>query len=278
MKAIIILLLSIMPAMVWAQESDTVYVGKTGIYVKDTDGSVVKIEPGSIKVYDQHDTVDISLKLNINDRKLKNKMTRWFLFELGTDILITEDDYRLESGIDPFEVNAWKSTNVNLHVFQQKFNLVKNRFNLQWGLGFEFHKHSFSNPVVLEADRPQATFSYQPEVNFKKNRLSYSYLTVPLMLNYESNPAHPLESFRVSVGGFAGPRLGGNFKTKVDGDKEKVRDDFNLTKWRYGLRAQLGYSWFNAYATLGLNDLFQESKNNGYVVTPLSIGIQIIPF
>ncbi len=101
---------------------------------------------------------------------------------------------------------------------------------------------------------------------------------MPIMLNFETNSRRKSRSFHINIGAYGGPRLGSNFKTKGDGDKNKVKDDFNLVKWQYGLRAELGYGWFKMYGTLGLNDLFQEDKNNGYKVTPLSVGFILIPF
>ena len=123
------------------------------------------------------------------------------------------------------------------------------------------------------------TFDYQESPNFKKTRLSASYLTMPIMFSLKTKPKNNKgHSFHIDLGAFGGPRLGSNFKTKVDGNKDKVRDDFNLSKWRYGLRGEIGYSHVKMYATLGLNELFQESKNNGYKVTPLSVGFILIPF
>lgn len=262
-------------APIFAQVKDTVVMDEKGLYVRDEDGTVVRIGPGGIQIFDEGD----SIKIGSGDFDTKrNVRTRWVLMDIGTDLLITDDNYTLQNGVDPFEINAWKSTNVNLHLFQQRINLINHAVNLKWGLTFQFHKYYFENPVVLEANTPQAMFTYYDNPTFHKNRLSTTYLTMPIMLNFETNPHNRSKSFRFNIGAYGGPRLGSNFKTKGGGDKDKVKDDFNLEKWRIGLRAEIGFGWFNMYATYSLNDFFQEDKNNGYKVTPASIGFILIPF
>jgi len=255
-------------------QTDTLIVGKDSVIIMDDDSVNISILNGRVRIKNDGD-----ISVVIGDREPKrNVRTRWILMDLGFDNLASADDYTLDNGIDPFELNAWKSTNVNLHVFQQKVNLINHAVNLKWGLTFQFHKYMFDNNVTLQEDAPQATFLQSPNVNYDKTRLATSYLTMPLMLNFETNPKQHSKSLHISFGGYGGPRLGANFKTKVDGDKDKVRDDFNLSKWRYGIRTELGFGPFNLYATIPLNELFQEGKNNGYKVTPFSVGFIIIPF
>jgi hypothetical protein len=206
-----------------------------------------------------------------------NVKTRWGILELGISGMDTKDLYTLENGADPFELRYVKSTNVNLHLIQQKVNIVRNHLNFIYGLTFEFHKYFFDNPVIMEPDEPLVQFTYVENANFKKNRLNYTYLTVPVLINIESNPHHMYRSFHLSAGVYGGPLIGANFKTK-NGDKDKEKDNFNLSKWRYGIRGEIGYGMITFYGTVALNDLFQEEKNNGYIVTPYSVGLVIVPF
>ena len=72
--------------------------------------------------------------------------------------------------------------------------------------------------------------------------------------------------------------LGANFKTKGGGDKTKVRDNFNLSKWKAGFRGEIGYGPVILYGTWSLTELFEEKKNGGFEVIPYTIGIQLLPF
>ncbi len=165
MKYLLFILYLLLHAPVFAQR-DTVEIRDGGIYVRDTDGTVVKINPGGIHVYVEDDSVDIRIG-NPDRDPYRNVRTRWILMDIGTDILIADENYYVE-GIDPFELNAWKSTNVNLHLFQQRINLINHAVNLKWGLTFQFHKYYFNNPFILEADQPMSTFTYLGDMDIRK--------------------------------------------------------------------------------------------------------------
>lgn len=229
--------------------------------------------------YRQTDTVFSSEihreKKSSRHRKVR---TRYGLIDIGFSAISTPITYRLDNGIDPFEMRLWKSTNLNLHLIQQRINLANRNLNFVYGLSVESHKYFFDNPVVLLEDTPNAMFEFFEDRSFKKNRLTYTYLTIPMMFNIKSNPRYPYRSFHLSAGGFAGLLLGANFKTKERGDKDKVRDNFGLNTFRYGLRGEIGYGPLIFYGTFALNELFEKDKNNGYEVNPFAIGLVIWPF
>jgi hypothetical protein len=209
------------------------------------------------------------------NRKIK---TRYGLVDFGFNALATPTTYRLENGIDPFELRLFKSTNFNLHLVQQRLGLANRHLNLVYGLSIESHRYSFDNPVVLLADTPEAQFQFFENRRFKKNRLASTYLTIPMMFNIKSNPRYPYRSFHFSAGGYASLLLGANFKTKERGNKDKIKDNYGLNTFRYGLRGEIGYGPLIFYTTIDLNKLFDKDKDNGYEVTPFSIGLVIWPF
>lgn len=204
--------------------------------------------------------------------------TRYGLVDIGISAISTPTTYRLENGIDPFELRLLKSLNFNLHLIQQRVSLADRHMNLVYGLTIESHRYRFDNPVVLLEDTPEVQFEFFEDRKFKKNRLAYTYLTVPLMLNLKSNPKYPYRSFHLSAGGFAGLLLGANFKTKEKGNKEKVKDNYGLNTFRFGLRGEIGYGPFILYGTYALNNLFDKDKDNGYEVKPFAIGLIVWPF
>ena len=228
-------------------------------------------ETDTAVVYRQYDYTSKS-------RYHESVRTRYGLVDFGISAMNPAGTYRLENGIDPFEVRLLKSTNFNIHLIQQRIGLAKGYLNFTYGLTLEMHKYFFDNPIILLEDTPQVEFLFVPEKKFKKNRLNYSFLTVPFMINIKSNPRRAYRSFHLSVGGYAGLLLGANFKTKEKGEKNKIRDNFGLNPWRYGLRAEIGYGPLIFYGTYALTELFEEDKNGGYEITPFSIGIVVWPF
>lgn len=229
-------------------------------------------------IYRDTDHKEYSWKNRNHSHRYKRIRTRYGLVDIGVSALSSPTTYRLENGIDPFELRMLKSLNLNLHLVQQRVSLANRYVNLVYGLTIESHRYRFDNPVVLLDDTPEVQFEFFEDRNFKKNRLAYTYLSVPLMFNFKSNPKYPYRSFHLSAGGFAGLLLGANFKTKEKGDKEKIKDNYGLNTFRFGLRGEIGYGPLILYGTYALNDLFDPDKDNGYEVTPFSIGLIVWPF
>ena len=71
------------------------------------------------------------------------------------------------------------------------------------------------------------------------------------------------DSFKAGVGGFAGYNIGAmqRLKYEIDGQKqiEKLRTDYNLTRFIYGLSAYVGYGPLALYAKYDLNPVFSSS-------------------
>jgi len=217
----------------------------------------------------------------------KNVNTRYFLFEMGVDILRPADDYLIggNSGVEIFEQRYANSTNVNLYFFRQRFNLLKHHLNLEYGLGFNFHKIMFDNPIIMSRQEGELQFDLAPiQVGDRipvKTRLSSNYLTIPLMLNFETKPFDSRNSFRLGAGVYGNTRLGSNFKQKFNNkrsDNIKDKDSFNLSPFRWGIATQIGYGPINFYANYSMTDIFKENRNSGYEVGMLSVGFIIIPF
>jgi len=204
--------------------------------------------------------------------------TRWILLDLGLSGMHTDELYTLGNGVDIFETRLWNSSNVNLHIVQQKFSLVNGYLNLKYGLSIDHHKYYFDNPVIWLEDAPQVEIVYDDPAQYKKYRISYSYLTVPFMLDFSSRPLRSYKSFHLAAGVYGGVLLGANYKLKKKGDKTKYKDNFNLNKFRIGLRGEIGYGPVIFYLNWSFTDLFEEKKNGGYVITPFSVGIQVLPF
>lgn len=71
------------------------------------------------------------------------------------------------------------------------------------------------------------------------------------------------DSFKAGIGGFAGYNIGAmqRLKYEIDGQKqiEKLRTDYNLTRFVYGLSTYVGYGPLALYAKYDLNPVFSSS-------------------
>lgn len=228
---------------------------------------------------DQSHRFELSIPPDSKDRKKKNVNTRYITFEMGIDVWLPEEDYRLEgTNIDPFEQRIANSTNVNIYLMRQRFNIINHKLNLEYGIGLNFHKIMFENPIVMRREMGELKFEYEPEINLRKSRLSSTYLTIPLLLNFESNPFQSKNSFRIAAGVYGNTRIGSNFKQKFKGERIKDKDSFNLSPFRWGFAGQIGYGPINFYANFSMTDVFEDSKNSGYEIGMISAGFIVIPF
>ena len=223
-----------------------------------------------------------SLPFDNSRSRKKNVETRYFTFELGMDIWLPSEDYRIEGSIDPMEQRLANSSNVNLYIMRQRFNLIKHQLNLEYGLGLNFHKIMFDNPVVMVREEGEMRFEYRPDEGIRKSRLSSTYLTIPLLLNFESNPNQSRNSFRIAAGVYGSTRLGSNFKQKFNNknsDNIKDRDSFSLSPFRWGFAGQIGYGPVNFYVNYSMTDVFESKKTDqNYEIGMISAGFIIIPF
>ena len=107
---------------------------------------------------------------------------------------------------------------------------------------------------------------------YKKNQLNTAFLTAPLALEFHF-PGED-KDFWFLIGGYAGVKLGSNLKLLTDDDdKEKIKEDFHLNTFRYGLRAMVGVNNFSIYGTYSLQSLFK--KDEGPELYPISVGIAL---
>jgi len=210
----------------------------------------------------------------------KNVKIRWLLVDLGLSTYLSKDGFNLPqtAEYEPFEQNLWKSTNWNLHLMRMRINIYKHVVNLQTGLGFEFYRYNWTNNY----DLPEGQANLVPVksgTDYDKNRMHSSWVTVPLMVNFETNPNKTNRSFHFSVGGYAAARLGTNIRQEGPDIKDrKLRDDFNQNNFRYGLTSVIGYGPISVFANYSLVPLFKTENTAFPELYPFNFGICLIPF
>jgi hypothetical protein len=112
-------------------------------------------------------------------------------------------------------------------------------------------------------------------VSFSKNKLFAEYLSVPVMLNFNSNPARPSRAFKMSMGFMGGYLVKARTKQiSKERGKEKQVDEFNLNKWRLSLTGDIGYGPLKLYGNFAVTPL----HDYGLEQYPFSIGLRFNGF
>lgn len=182
----------------------------------------------------------------------------------------------MPDAISYMDQRYWRSGNFILHFVDFKLGLhgtgkVQKLF-FRSGLWLNQHYYGFQDDFQLLEN--QATFeeaiSYA-EKDVRKHRLLANYATIPLALEYNSNPGEPLKNFYISAGYNLNILFAANHKIKYD-DKEKIKakDSFNLNNNLGMLDIRLGYGPVRFYFQYGLDALFLDNK--GPNLTPINFG------
>lgn len=242
----------------------------------------------------------------------KNLHTKWFVIDVGFNNYIDRSDYLGASVIsrdvrygavtsnmmeksydysayglntfaprtgsepltpDEFKLITGKSINVNIWIIQQRLNIYKHKLNIIYALGVEMNNYRYARSITYKPGYP--TQIIRDSVNFSKNKLFAEYLSVPLMLNFNSNPARPGRSFELSMGVMGGYLVKSRTK-QISEERGKIKrtDDFNLNKWRLGLTSELAYGPVKLYGNFALTPL----HDYGLEQYPFSIGIRFNGF
>ncbi|MFY0607387.1 MAG: hypothetical protein JXR10_11765 [Cyclobacteriaceae bacterium] len=152
-------------------------------------------------------------------------------------------------------------------------------------IGFTFDKYSFDDqftwmnngggfPVLDSLD------SGSPLV---KNKLVVNYLELPLEFRIHPFSTVKGEGFFIGLGGVAGFRMGAHTKVKYflgeNSIKEKLYDDFNVQRFRYGLQARFGFKTCHFFYKMYVNDMFSSSPDaSGKNPKTFTIGINFSGF
>lgn len=195
------------------------------------------------------------------------------LLDVGFATYIYNGSLNLPAELDEFDQTFGGSLNFNLHVVRHRVPVIKDDLRLEYGLTVSWMSYGFSNDFqFLENTIPLE--SVDDGTSYKKNKLKTTFLEVPLMLTLIPGKN---KNFNLSAGVFGGILLGSKQKIKTDeGDKIKIRDDFNLNKFRYGVVGRVGFGPIALYAEYSLTNLFKDGQ--GPELTPFNIGLTLLNY
>jgi hypothetical protein len=246
-----------------APESDTIRIG--GMIIIRKTGNKDK-EITREKEYRMH---------NRRTDKPANLSTNWWIVDLGFSNYNDESNYAaaISSGFvspgigkDELKLKAGKSRNVNIWFFMQKLNVVKHVVNLKYGLGLELNNYHFDNIVFSK----NPTFISESATDIHKTKLAADYLTVPLMVNFNFTPKKK-NGFGLSAGISGGYLYSARYKTKNDGKVNKIKDDFNLERFKLAYIAELSLGPVRLYGSYATKNMWEK----GLDMTPYNFGFRL---
>lgn len=185
---------------------------------------------------------------------------------------------------DTFDIGFWGSRTVN--VFYQFDKRIGNtKFSVHPGIGFSLERFKLKNNYTLSST--VSTTELVPADDFfpgiKKSMIVTNYLDVPLEIRFSTRPDDPSRSFRVSVGGRVGYLFDSFTKIKYSEEGEvkttKNKENYNLSKLRYGTFFKLGAGNLGLVAYYNLSPLFEEDEGPEQTeMNTFTIGLSLSSF
>jgi hypothetical protein len=209
-------------------------------------------------------------------RRSRKSEAHWAGLDFGFMMLMDENFDNTFADNRYWNNDAARSQVWNLNILEHKFNFGTPYVGLTTGLGFSWKQVAFKNNYVLQTTA-DTTFAVIDTVNqYSKNKLKASYLTVPLMLEFNTS-ANEDRSFYLAAGVVGGVRL--TSKTKRQGEfdgkefKEKVKGRYNLNAFQLDAAVRFGYGSWGVFANYSLLPLFDQGTTvDAY---PLTFGLSL---
>lgn len=174
-----------------------------------------------------------------------------------------------------YSLRSGKSWNVNIWPVLTSWKVVNTnmqRIHISTGIGLQMYNFRFNRPVTYINE--VTPIVYLDSVNtITKNKLGFTYLSVPLMLTFKTRAAE--KAWLVYGFGITGGyRLSSwNKQVSIEKGKQKNHDKFNFSDFNSCVTAEIGLDEiFRLYASYQITPL--QSDANGPIQHPFCLGIR----
>ena len=284
-KLILLLAMAIICLNVSAQE-DSVKTKQN----KDTIriGGLIIIKKGNKSDKD----VQVNVTTDNPKKKKSNVTTNWWILDLGFanysdktnyanagSYLVSKPGYPALDKND-FKLKAGKSINVNIWVFMQRINLIKHHVNFQYGFGVELNNYRYKPAISYNEDgkvpytantQTNVPFIFRDSIAFSKNKLAADYATIPVMLNFVTNPNQRKKGISLSVGVSAGYLYSQRNKQKsAERGKQRNKGDYGLERFKFSYVTELGLGPVMLYGSYSPSSIYEKSLD----IRPYNFGFR----
>ncbi|MEA2043363.1 MAG: outer membrane beta-barrel protein [Bacteroidota bacterium] len=259
--------------------------------MKEIDAGIVELEDELSDMGDELDDDLGNLDKDIDDdisksiekhKKGKKYNGHWAGFEFGlTNFMNTNNQLATNSERGFMELNPEKSFGFAVNFMEFNIPVFYRTFGFTTGLGATWNHFNLAQNVDIYENEAGVMTAMQvdPAVReYDRNNLNMAYLTIPVIAELQIPMGK--EKLYLGAGLIGGVRMWSKLKQKyeIDGNKfkDKTRDDFQLSPFRYGATLRAGYGKIGLFANYDASPLFKE--NTGPELYPFSVGLRIINF
>jgi len=215
-------------------------------------------------------------------RKPSKLSTNWWITDIGFANLKDETIYgsteadtylkTIRAGEKPFteedlKLRRGKTSNVNLWIVMQRWSLIKGYLNLKYGVGLEMFNFRYQNNISYNKN---PAYIFRDTVSFSKNKLYASYVSIPFMINVNTQPGNK-KALSFSAGVSAGYLVGSrNKQISNERGKVKTKGDFDLEPFRLAYIGELGIGAVRLFGSYSMRPLHEH----GLKQYPYSFGLR----
>jgi len=251
--------------------------------VTDPSLKIVPVPQDTIDDDNDDDGFTINIGRSRDDDDFLSDNLRIGMLDFGVSTYVDKNgSLDLPNELDYMDQVLWRSMNIGLHLVNVKVgfgeDLKPGKIGLSTGIKVNWTHYSMEKDYDLERNQADYLSAINYDVpELKKNRLRGTYLQIPFLLEFNSNPKKHGKSLNLGVGYVHQFLLGSQYKYKTleEKDKSKSKGDFNLRKSMGMVEGRVGVGHLNFFVQYGLKTLFQQ--DNGPELTPINFGVNIIP-
>lgn len=169
--------------------------------------------------------------------------------------------------------------------FQWKTRILKNSniARLRYGLSLQWNKYDLKDNKYFVQNRNTTTIETFP-VDLKQAKFRTTNLVLPLYFEFgqhgkiekKDRVRYITKGFKFGFGGYAGLNIGARQKLwyKDDGEKtkQKIKQDYNVNPFVYGVGTYIGYDDVSLFLKYDLSNTFKE---NSMQQNNISLGIRL---
>ena len=230
-------------------------------------------------ITDDFDTVDWGSDDPDRDdygRKSKRSEAHWAGLDFGVLMMMDENFNNSFASTPYWDNDIARSHVINLNPLEYKLNFGTPIVGLTTGLGFSFTSVAFKDDYLL-MDNADSLYAVVDTVNsYSKNKLKATYLTVPLMLEFNTS-RYNHKNVYIAAGVVGGLRITSKVKRKGEYDgkrfKQKEKGTYGLNSFKLDAAVRLGFGDVGVFANYSLLPLFDTKKT--VEVYPLTFGLSM---
>jgi len=243
----------------------------TSIRVGDKVISIVENDEGDATIhYDNSDD-----NWPIRSGKFRG---HWAGFEWGINNFLDDDFTISREGDEQFmDLKTDRSWSINLNFAQFSMGFGSKYVGAVTGMGLEFNNYFFDGNYSIVEQEDMAIADTLDGANLSKSKLTTTFLRVPLLLEVQFPHAVRSKRVHIAAGVVTGLKLGSHTKVVYKDDsgknKDKNNDDFNISPFRFGLTARIGYGSMSIFGDYYFTPMFVADK--GPSLHPFSVGLSL---